>query len=89
MKTQGWQTSETIVYQNNTSAMQLENNSKLSSSSRTKHINVRYYFIKDCVDRKKLRIEFCGTDDLWVDFYTKTLQGKFFYNFRKTILNLE
>ena len=89
MRAQGWQTNETVVYQDNTSAIQLENNGKMSSSNRTKYINVRYFFVKDCVEQKKLRIEFLGTDELWANFYTKPLQGKKFYSFRKIILNLQ
>ena len=89
MRAQGWNTFETIVYQDNKSAILLENNGKASSSSRTKHINVRYFFVKDCVERKELCIEFCGTDEMWADFYTKPLQGWKFEVFRKIILNLE
>ena len=89
MRAQGWNSFETVLYQDNKSAILLENNGKLSSSSRTKHINVRYYFIKDCVERKEITIKFCGTDDMWADFYTKPLQGKKFYEFRKIILNLD
>ena len=89
MRAQGWTTHETVLYQDNKSAILLANNGKLSSSNRTKHINVRYYFIKDCIDRKELRIEFCGTDEMWADFYTKPLQGWKFEEFRKIILNLE
>ena len=89
MRAQGWNSFQTIVYQDNKSAILLENNGKMSSSSRTKHINVRYYFIKDCIERKELQIEFCGTDDMCADFYTKALQGKKFKEFRKIILNLK
>ncbi len=88
MKAQGWNSYETIVYQDNKSAILLENNGKLSSSNRTKHINVRYFFVKDCIERKELRIEFCGTDDMWADFYTKPLQGSKFKTFGNKILNL-
>jgi len=89
MREQGWNIEETVVHQDNKSAILLENNGKLSSSNCTKHINVRYYFIKDCIERKELKVEFCGTDSMWADFYTKPLQGKKFIQFRKTILNLE
>ena len=89
MRAQGWFSDQTIVYQDNNSAILLENNGKLSSSKRTKHINVRYYFVKDCIDRKELRIDFCGTEAMWADFYTKPLQGRKFKEFRKIILNLE
>ena len=88
MRAQGWNIDGTIVYQDNKSAILLENNGKLSSSNRTKHINVRYYFVKDCIERKELTVEFCGTDEMWADFYTKPLQGGKFQQFRNTILNL-
>lgn len=89
MQAQGWYSDQTIVYQDNKSAILLENNGKLSSSKRTKHINVRYYFVKDCIERKELKIEFCGTEEMWADFFTKPLQGKKFQEFRKIILNLQ
>ena len=88
MRAQGYGSKETVVYQDNKSAILLENNGKLSSSKRTKHINVYYYFVKDCVERKELRIEFLGTDDMWADYYTKLLQGSKFFKFRKGIMNL-
>lgn len=88
MRAQGYGSKETIVYQDNKSAILLENNGKLSSSKRTKHINVRYYFVKDCIEQKELKIEFLGTDDMWEDYYTKPLQGSKFFKFRKTIMNL-
>ena len=49
MKAQGW-TCKTTIYQDNKSAILLENNGRLSSSSRMKHINVQYYFIKDVIN---------------------------------------
>ena len=67
----------------------LENNGKLSSSDRTKHINVRHCFVKDCIDRKELTVEFCGADDMWADFHAEPLQGKKFEEFRKIMLNVE
>ena len=42
MHEQGWSIKETIIHQDNKSAILLENNGKLSSSNRTKHINVLY-----------------------------------------------
>ena len=89
MRAQGFDSFWTVLYQDNKSAILLENNGKLSSSNRTKHINVRYYFVKDCIERKELDIEYCGTDEMWADFYTKPLQGKKFKEFRKIILNTE
>ena len=88
MQAQGWKVNNTIIYQDNKSAILLENDGKLSSTSQTKHINVRYFFLKDCIEHKEVRIEFCRTNDMWADLYTKPPQGKKFVEFRKTILNL-
>jgi hypothetical protein len=47
LEAQGYGLTQTILYQDNRSAILLEKNGKMSSSKRTKHVNIRYYFIKD------------------------------------------
>ena len=90
MRAQGWQTHQTIVYQDNKSAILLENNNNLSSNIRAKYINDRYFFVKDCIDRNELKTEFCGTEDMMADFYIKTyFKEESLMNFRSYILNLE
>ena len=80
-------TSETTIYQDNTSAILLEKKGTESSSKRTRHINIRYYFIKDCIDKKHLTVKYCPTDDMIGDYPSKPLQGKKFKKHRKTIMN--
>ena len=36
-----------------------------------------------------MRVEYCPTDLMWVDFYTKPLQGKKFRLFQSMLLNLD
>ena len=50
LEAQGYGIDESILYQDNMSAMLLEKDGKKSSTKNTKHINVRYYFIKDRVE---------------------------------------
>ena len=59
-----------IMYQDNQSSMKLEQNGKESSSKRTRHINIRYFFITDCIARKELKVEYCPTDDMIADYLT-------------------
>ena len=40
---------DSVLCQYNKSAILLKNNVKMSISLRTKHINLWYYFIKDCI----------------------------------------
>ena len=76
------------MMRDNKSCMLLEKNGQMLSSRRTKHINVRYYFITDRIEKGDLKIEYCPTDDMVADYMTKPLQGDKFRKFRKEILNL-
>ncbi len=64
-----------LLYQDNMSAILLETNGKASSSKRTKHIKVKYFFIKDKVDQGEITIEHCPTEQMWTDINTKPKQG--------------
>ena len=55
----------------------------------TRHINIRYYWVKDVVERKEATIEHCPTDSLLANFFTKPLTGRKFTTFRNRILNIK
>jgi hypothetical protein len=77
MESQGYQI-RTTVYQDNKSAILLEKNGKASSSKRTRHIDIRYFFITDCVRKGSIQVEYCPTKEMIGDFFTKPLQGYLF-----------
>jgi hypothetical protein len=85
---QGIGVTRNVVFQDNESAMRLEKNGQQSSTKRTRHLNVRYYFITDRVKRGEVTIEYCPTGDMWADVFTKPLQGAAFIKFRRLVLNL-
>ena len=41
--------------------------------ARTKHIDIRWHFIKFCVDNEAINISYCPTEDMTVDILTKPL----------------
>jgi hypothetical protein len=86
LKSQGYRVNDNIIYQDNKSAMLLERNGKTSSSKRTKHINVRYFFITDRISKGEVRVEWCPTKEMVADFLTKPLQGSAFKKFRDLIM---
>ena len=88
LEAQGYKVSDNVVYQDNQSAMLLERNGKRSSSKRTRHIDIRYFFVTDRIESKEMRVEYCPTGDMVADFFTKPLQGAAFRKFRDTILNV-
>ena len=86
MKEQGIKVTDNILYQDNKSAILLEKNGRASSSKRTKHIEIRYYYVADRVAKGDLTIVWCPTDKMIADFLTKPLQGRMFNQFRDVLM---
>ena len=89
LQAQGYNLGPSDVYQDNQSAMLLEKNGKASSGRRTRHINIRYFFVTDRVAKGELIIKYCPTKEMLADFLTKPLQGTPFRQFRDTIMNID
>ena len=85
---QGFHITDNVIYQDNQSAILLEENGRRSSSKKTRHIEIRYYFITDNIARRQARVSYCPTKEMIADFFTKPLQGSSFCKFRSRILNL-
>jgi hypothetical protein len=88
LEAQGFAIQDNVQAQENKSAKLLEENGRASSSKRTKHIHIRYFFIKARADNKEIRIDYCPTDQMVGDFFTKSLRGMAFRKHRDLILNI-
>ena len=77
-----------VIYQDNQSAIVLEKNGRRSISKRTRHINIRYYFITDRILKQEASVEFFPTLDMIGYYFTKALQGSQFRRFRNIILGI-
>jgi hypothetical protein len=87
IEAQGHQVQKNIVYRDNTSSMKLEMNGKSSSGKRTRHFNIKYFYVTDLIERKEMEIEYCPTNAMIADFMTKPLVGGKFLHFRDEIMN--
>ena len=56
-------------------------------SQRTKHINIRFFFLKDRQDRGEVEITYLKTEEMIADIMTKPLQGSLFAYLRSKLLN--
>ena len=65
-----------LVYQDNKSTMLLKNNGKMSSSKRTKHIKMKYFFVIDKIEQGEVVVEHMPTDKMWIDVNTKPKMGR-------------
>jgi len=73
------------LHEDNTSTIRLAENGR-STSDRTKHIRLRYFFIKQYLDNGDFVLKHCGTDRMIADILTKPLQGEHFETLRKYLL---
>ena len=87
LEEQGLQVIDNVLHQDNQSAILLEKNGKASSSKRTRHINIRYFFVTDQVSQGNLNIKYCPTDQMIADYFTKPLTGTKFQLFWNLIMN--
>jgi hypothetical protein len=55
------------------SAMLFEKNGHASASKQSRHMNIWYFFIVDQAKNGELRIEYCLTEEMIGDFFTKPL----------------
>ena len=78
IEAQGYMIEENILHQDNKSTILLQENGRKSAGKQSQAPNVRYFFLRDQVEKRNLRITYCPTDDMTGDYMTKPLQGKKF-----------
>lgn len=84
---QGYEDSPAIIFQDNKSTIQLITNGR-SNSERTRHINIRYFFLTDRIKEKEIIVEYKPTNEMLADTLTKPLQGEQFRALRNLLLNI-
>lgn len=87
MRSQGYEMKPLIVYQDNKSTIILAEKGK-TTNQRTRHINIRYYAVKDLIDRGEALVVYKPTEEMVADYLTKPLQGRQFISARKIIMCL-
>jgi hypothetical protein len=69
-----------VIAQDNQSTIALINEDK-HGSLRTKHINVRYFWLRERIKNHELEIKYVPTGLMFADILTKALQGNLFQQF--------
>ena len=85
---QDWGFKCNVIMQDNTSTIKLLNNGRESAGKRTRHLDIRLFYVKDLVKNKEVEVVYCPTEKMIADHNTKPLVGAKFKMFRDVILNL-
>ena len=86
MSAQGYGIKNNVVYQDNQSTMRMVKNGRNSCTGNSRHIHIRYFFVKDRVDKGEIKVEYCPTLLMLADYFTKPLQGIRFRELRNVIM---
>ena len=78
-----------VLLQDNTSAIQLERHGKSSSTKRTRHLAIKYFYANSLLQNNIIStVEYCPTEEMISDFLSKPLQGSLFRKHRNTLLGI-
>ena len=69
---QGYKMGPVIIYQDNQSCMALVGRGR-SGGERTRHIQIRYFWVKERVDTWEVRVEYLRSEDMYANLLTKPL----------------
>jgi hypothetical protein len=83
---QGYVLKENVFYQDNQSTIRFERNGRRSAGPNSRHIDIRYFFIKDRIGLESIDVQHCPTEQMLADFFTKPLQGSLFRKFKEVVL---
>jgi hypothetical protein len=83
---QGYDLRVNVFYQDNQSTIRFERNGRKSCGPNSRHIDIRYFWIKDRIGLETIDVQHCPTEQMLADFFTKPLQGSLFRKFRDVIM---
>ena len=89
LEDQGVEVKETILYQDNMSSMLLEWNGWQSSTKRTKHMDIHYFYVGEHIQNKTISLQHCPTEEMLAYYFTKPLQGSLFVRLRNHIMGAD
>ncbi|KAA0058475.1 Retrovirus-related Pol polyprotein from transposon TNT 1-94 [Cucumis melo var. makuwa] len=70
----------TVIFCDNKATISMMKNPTFHSQ--TKHIDIRFHFIRDLVAKEEVSLSYCSTHEQWTDILTKTLSKEKFCYFR-------
>jgi hypothetical protein len=88
MTEQGYAPNENFLEQDNESAIKLEVNGRTSAGTKSRHLDIRYFWIKETLEILGIKTRHCHTSKMLADFLTKPLQGAVFILLRDAILGI-
>ena len=68
----------TTIYEDNQSTICMSKNSQ--SHGRSKHVDIKYHFVREQVERETIKVTYCKTEEMTADIFTKSILN---YQFKR------
>jgi hypothetical protein len=62
-----------VIFNDNQSAQMLSKNRQFSKH--TKHVELKYHFIREAIEKNKVKLDYIQNEELMADLLTKALSG--------------
>ena len=76
--------SKCVLYGDNQPSIANANNA--DHTGRTKHLDIRHHFVRDQVELGRLVVQYCRSENMIADIFTKSLGKTKFHRFRKALV---
>ena len=86
MSAKGYEIVDNALHQDNQSTILMLKNGRNSCTGNSRQTHIRYFFVKDRVEKGEVKIKYCPTLQMVADLFTKPLQGALFNKFRDVIM---
>ena len=86
MSIQGYTIKNNVLYQDNQSTILILKSGRNSCTGNSRHVHIRYFVVKDRIDKKEVKAEYCPYLQMLADFLTKPLQGQLFPKFKEVLM---
>ncbi len=73
----------TVIFEDNQSAICIGQNPQYHS--KTKHIDIKYHFVRQQLSNKTIALQYCSTNDMIADVFTKSLSFDKFVRMRESL----
>ena len=68
------------------SSIQFKKNGRKSCGPDSRHIDIRYFWIKDRLGLENVEVVYCPTEQMLADFFTKPLQGSLYRRLKAVVM---
>ena len=83
---QEYPTKDNVIYEDKQSKIFMLKYGKNACTGNSRNVHVHYFFVKDPVGKGEIRVEYCPSELMLADFFTKPLQGQLFKKCRDVLM---